>query len=82
MTTTDVYYDPYDHEIDTDPYPVYARPEKKRPSITTFSTTSTPSAVSKTSSGARRPADLQFRSQLRTGVHQGEHRDPARDRHL
>jgi cytochrome P450 len=25
MTMTDVYYDPYDREIDADPYPVYAR---------------------------------------------------------
>ena len=43
MTMTDVYYDPYDREIDADPYPVYAR--------LTISSTSTPSVVSQTSSG-------------------------------
>jgi len=25
MTVTDVYYDPYDYEIDADPYPVWKR---------------------------------------------------------
>ena len=28
---TDVYYDPYDREIDADPYPVYARLREERP---------------------------------------------------
>jgi cytochrome P450 len=31
MTTTDVYYDPYDREIDADPYPVYARLREEVP---------------------------------------------------
>src|SRR5947207_7252175 len=33
MTTTepDVYYDPYDFEIDTDPYPVWKRLRDERP---------------------------------------------------
>ncbi len=31
MTMTDVYYDPYDREIDADPYPVYARLREEAP---------------------------------------------------
>jgi len=31
MTITDVYYDPYDREIDADPYPVYARLRDEAP---------------------------------------------------
>ncbi len=31
MTMTDVYYDPYDREIDADPYPVYARLRAEAP---------------------------------------------------
>jgi cytochrome P450 len=31
MTTTDVYYDPYDRAIDADPYPVYARLRDEAP---------------------------------------------------
>jgi cytochrome P450 len=31
MTMTDVYYDPYDREIDADPYPVYARLREEVP---------------------------------------------------
>jgi cytochrome P450 len=31
MTMTDVYYDPYDREIDADPYPVYARLRSEAP---------------------------------------------------
>ena len=31
MTMTDVYYDPYDREIDADPYPVYARLRDEAP---------------------------------------------------
>ena len=31
MTMTDVYYDPYDREIDADPYPVYARLREESP---------------------------------------------------
>ena len=31
MTMTDVYYDPYDREIDVDPYPVYARLREEAP---------------------------------------------------
>src|ERR1017187_3114808 len=30
-TTTDVYYDPYDREIDADPYPVYRRLRETAP---------------------------------------------------
>ena len=33
MTTTDadLYYDPYDFEIDTDPYPIWKRLREERP---------------------------------------------------
>ena len=31
MTMTDIYYDPYDREIDADPYPVYARLRAEAP---------------------------------------------------
>ena len=31
MTMTDVYYDPYDREIDADPYPVYSRLREEAP---------------------------------------------------
>ena len=48
MTMTEIYYDPYDREIDADPYPVYPGSEKKLRSTTTSNTTSTPSVVSKT----------------------------------
>src|ERR1035437_9421736 len=30
-TTTDVYYDPYDREIDADPYPVFRRLREEAP---------------------------------------------------
>src|SRR5580704_9218410 len=31
MTTTDIYYDPYDFDIDSDPYPVWKRLRDERP---------------------------------------------------
>ena len=31
MTMTDVYYDPYDRQIDSDPYPIYARLREEAP---------------------------------------------------
>ena len=41
-TESDVYYDPYDFEIDTDPYPIWRRLREERPSTTTSATTSSP----------------------------------------
>jgi len=40
MGEPDVYYDPYDREIDADPYPVYRRLREERRSTTTSRTTS------------------------------------------
>ena len=37
VETTDVYYDPYDVDINADPYPVYAASARKRRSTTTRS---------------------------------------------
>ena len=31
MTTTDLYYDPYDRDIDADPYPIYRRLRDEAP---------------------------------------------------
>ena len=48
-TTEDVYYDPYDFEIDADPYPVWKRMRDTGRCTTTRSTTSTPSPAGMTS---------------------------------
>jgi hypothetical protein len=41
MTTIDLNYDPYDREIDADPYPVYRRLREEAP-LLQRATTSTP----------------------------------------
>ena len=41
-TVSDLYYDPYDHEIDVDPYPIWKRLRMRRRSITTRNTTFLP----------------------------------------
>ena len=56
----DLYYDPFDFDIDDDPYPSWKRLRDEAPSTTTRSTTSTRSA-------ATRMSPVSFR----TGIHTG-----------
>ena len=44
MTTTEpaIYYDPYDFEIDTDPYPIWRRLRDEQPLYYNERTTSSP----------------------------------------
>ena len=53
VTHTDVYWDPYDVEINTDPYPVFKRLREEAPLITTSSTTSRGEPVSRRQRGLR-----------------------------
>ena len=73
--TADLYYDPYDFEIDADPYPVWKRMRDEQPLYYNekhdFWAVTRWDDVEAAAQGSR-PADLQPRHDPR--AHQGEHR--------
>ena len=80
LTTSDsgIYYDPYDFEIDADPYPVWRRLRDEAPLYYNekydFYALSRFDDVER---GADRLGDLPLRARLDPRAHQGEHRDTA-----
>ena len=72
------YYDPYDFEIDADPYPVWRRLRDEAPLY--YNEKYDFYALSRfddVEHGAGRLADIQLREGLGARDHPGEHRDPA-----
>ena len=77
------YYDPYDFEIDADPYPVWARLRDEAPLY--YNEKYEFYALSRYDDVERALLDwgtLQFRQGVGLGVHQGGPRDAARRVHL
>ena len=66
----DLYYDPFDFEIDDDPYPIWKRLGRKPRSTTTRNSTSTRSAASTTFPGAAELAGVPLGSRHHLGRHQ------------
>ena len=78
-TSTGVYYDPYDFEIDVDPYPTFRRLRDEAPLYYNekydFYALSRFADVERC---LRRLADVHLRQGLGARAHQGRRRDPAR----
>ena len=84
MTTmeSDVYYDPYDFEIDTDPYPIWKRLRDERPSTTTTVRLLRAEPVRRRRALLDRLADLHLRQGHAARDDQERHGDPARIDHF